>query len=42
MTHKFEIATRSEKTTLAKAISMAKKTTKNADFPQLPRTNTNT
>lgn len=41
MTHKFKINTRLEKTTLAEAIAMAKKTSKITDFPQLPRRNTN-
>jgi hypothetical protein len=40
MTQKFKINTRLEKTTLAKAIAMAKKTSKITDFPQLPRIET--
>lgn len=42
MTGKFKITTRSEKTTLAEAISMAKKTTYITDYPQQPRRNPNT
>jgi hypothetical protein len=42
MTQKFKINTRSEKTTLAEAISMAKKTSTITDFPQLPRRNMDT